>query len=102
MLQKHFEVKNGQNKGFYIVTEAKHLMDDTEFNHLANKWGMLPYEYSSGFYKFHGINPNTEVIWTHSRFAGHEYNRKQYESILKSLDCSNYNENNNNIRVSSI
>jgi hypothetical protein len=88
-MEKHFEVRTGKNRGFYIVTKAKHLMnDDEEYKYLANVWGMLVYEYNSGFYKYHHINPNTEVAWTHSHFAGHEFTRKHYKEMIKHLGCN--------------
>jgi hypothetical protein len=90
-MEKHFEVKTGKNKGFYIVTSSKHLMPDPKvFDVLAEVWGILPYEYNSGFYRYHRINPFVEIVWTHSRFAGHEYSRKVYAKLLQKLGCKEW------------
>lgn len=84
-MEKYFEVKTGKNKGFYIVTKIPQLLSTNIYMALGEKWGMLQYEYNSGFYNYHHINPFTEVVWTHSHFAGHEFNRKVFESLKKEI-----------------
>ena len=86
-IQKHFEVKTGKNKGFYIVTKAKHLEDEATYKEMANIYGILPYEYNSDFYRYHHINPNIEIVWTHTRFAGHEFSRNVYHKLLEKFGC---------------
>lgn len=83
--QKAFEVKTGKNKGFYIVTKSKNLMDTEAFKLMANCWGMMPYEYNSGFYQYHSINATSEVVWTHSRYCGHEYSQEMWNALLDKL-----------------
>jgi len=90
-MEKHFEVKTGKNKGFYIVTKRKHLMRDlSDYETLAEIYGIMPYEYNSGFYRYHRINPFTEIVWTHARFAGHEFNRRVYAKLLQRLGCQDW------------
>jgi UDP-galactopyranose mutase len=86
-IQKHFEVKTGKNKGFYIVTKRKHLDPDT-YNEIAKTYGIIVYEYNPSFYQYHRVNPYTELIWTHTRFAGHEFNRKIYTQLLQKGGCN--------------
>lgn len=88
MIQKHFEVKTGKNKGFYIVINAD---DQKSYNILAKTYGILNIDYNFDFYKYHGVN-NLQLIWTHSHFAGHEFNRKVYADLLRQLGCSDWKE----------
>lgn len=87
-IQKHFEVKTGKNKGYYIVSKIPRLENKWTFKALAKLWGMLVYDYNSGFYKYHHINPYTEVVWTHSSYGGDWLNKRTYKELLKKFGCS--------------
>lgn len=86
---KYFEVKTGENKGFYIGIEGAtkeeqlKLLRDNGIN-----LGILDSFYNFGFYRRHSISEKNGLIWTHSCYAGNEYNRrlfKEYISILENL-----------------
>lgn len=86
---KHFEVKTGKNKGFYIVTkgDTSNAKDKTEYDILADIWGILPYEYNSTFYVYHKVSPQ-DLVWTHSGYVAHIWAERLYKKLLKQLGCS--------------
>lgn len=82
MIRTHFEVKTGKNKGFYIVIDKQ---DKKAFDVLQSVYGRLVREYNQGFFTRHKIL-ESEQVWTHSHFAGHEFSRGVFNKILRKLE----------------
>ena len=86
---KYFEVKTGRNKGFYLGIEGATKQEQIKLLAENNiNLGIIDNFYNFGFYRRHGINENNGLIWTHSKYMGHEYYRdrfKEYVSTLKNL-----------------
>ena len=89
-MQNHFEVKSGANKGFYIVTNKGYsddLGDQVREPFAGPTWGRIVYENHPGFYKYHHINPHTEVVWTNTRFAGYAVYQDLYDLLVAGFRC---------------
>lgn len=80
---KTFEVKTGKNKGFYIVTTYN--KESEEYKRLAQTYGIVNPEYNQDFYRYHKVLIGGQLIWTHTRFAGHEFNRKVFDELVGDL-----------------
>lgn len=85
MYTAKFEVKTGENAGFYIVTMKK---DQKAYDIMAKSWGIIVAENGNqGFYNYHGVNQYDCYIWTHTRYTGkyNAYNRERQEELYKEL-----------------
>lgn len=86
MIQKHFEVKSGKNKGFYICIDADQTSKEWSKLFLSN-WGTLCAEYNYNFLKHHRLLNRGFYVFTHSKFASHELYKKVYGDILNEFGC---------------
>lgn len=89
MIIKHFEISTGINRGFYILIDSE--IESKEYKVLRGYgWGLLGFD--NGYYNFlkkHGVDDKAYFCFTHSKFGGHELNRKVYLELVELLEGIN-------------
>ncbi|GAB6461396.1 hypothetical protein bcgnr5390_11450 [Bacillus luti] len=82
---RYFEVRTGENKGFYFVESNEHKHEAIAvFGSGDLCLAIIQEEDNIGFYQRH--KAKGKRIWTHSCYTTHEYNRELFGRYINQLE----------------